>query len=132
MSLKYLLNIKKQPIKDFHDIDALISQPVAFKILGVTHVLNPPSTLDFYKFIKALGELYTLEQNSKTADEIVDLYYRIISPIVPTISKSIVQKMTIQQANAVFNFVVETVVGKKSSIDEIDAQKKSLESEIIR
>jgi hypothetical protein len=124
--------LRRKSVTVFQDLDAILNEPVSFKVVGEIHTLTPPTTEGFYRFIRAMNQLYTLEAESKTPDEIVDIYCSIITPLVPTLTRRAISRMTIQQANSVFNFVVETVIGK-SSIDNMpEAQKKNLNLNLVR
>lgn len=131
MSYYDFLKRKQKSITIYQDLDAVLNEPVSFKIVGEVHTLNPPSTEGFYRFIKSMNKLYSLSADSMTPDEIVGIYCEIILPLVPTLSKASISKMTIQQANALFSFVVETILGKRSDDFSVE-EKKSLNQNIVR
>ncbi len=107
----------------YYDLDAMLTERVAFKVLGKIHVLEPLSTEKFYKFVKSISVINSLKENSVTAEEFINVYADILEPIIPTLTKKDIRKLTVQQANGIFNFVIETVLGKQHLTDN---EKKTL------
>jgi hypothetical protein len=110
--LSDLIGKEKIPVEVYRDLDALETTPVPFKVGGEVHVLNPLTTAQFYEFTKGLVQFQAAQQDSLTPNQIVDIYSGLITPLIPTLTRKKIGDLTIQQANAIFNMVMETVLGK--------------------
>jgi hypothetical protein len=107
--------------KSVADLDAMLVEPVAFKVLNKEHVIAPLSVEQFFKVTAAWSELDTLRDTKEIPVEFVlDKYYEVISAAVSTITREDMNQMSIQQIGAILQLVVETVTGK------IFAEKKTM------
>lgn len=105
---------KKGPeIKAFQNLDEMLDESIAVKFLGKTHIIKSPSNEAFYRFSKSMLRLQNLKEESISSEEFIQIYSDIIIPIVPTMTKKDVSKLSVVQANTLFNLIVELVLGKK-------------------
>lgn len=111
------------------DLDALVSEPVAFRFQGRIHEIKPISTLELLKFTNAFSGLQELSGKSDqiTVSELVEAYTEVISSVCPTITKVHVENMTQSQVSALFQLVMDSVVGRAHVgpvVPSEDAKKK--------
>lgn len=112
------------------DLDALVAEPIAFRFNGEVHEIKPVSTLELLSFTNAFAELQELNGRSDaiTVGELVDAYTSVISSVCPSITRDHVESMTQAQVAALFQLVMDSVVGKAHAQPGIagseDAKKK--------
>ena len=105
------------------DLDALISDPVAFRFKGKAHVIKAISVQEFLKTSEALARMNTLlEAKTVGFEEIVDSYYELIHAVCDTIHREDVLKMTQAQVSALISLVIKAVTGE-AQIDKKKAIK---------
>jgi hypothetical protein len=105
------------------DLDAMLVEPVGFRLLGRDHVINPISVEQFFLVTTKWAELDMLKAKKDVAiSEVLDKYFEIISSVVDTISRDDLNQMSMQQIGGALQLVVETVTGKVFAED----QKKTL------
>ena len=103
------------------DLDAMIVEPVSFKLHGKIHVIKPLTTEQFFILSANLNEIYKLkEQSNFTAEQLIDKYYELMSTACKTITRKDIEDMEQYQVSALFELVVETITGK------IFAEKKKI------
>lgn len=112
------------------DLDALVAEPIAFKLHGRIFTINPISTLELLKFTNAFTKIQAIQgkADSITVSELVDAYLGVISSVCPEIERSDIENMTQPQIAALFQLVMDSVVGKahaQPGIEE-DSKKKPL------
>lgn len=116
---------KKGPeIKGLQDLDAMLNESVAIKFQGKTHIIKSPTNEAFYRFSKGMLRLQNLKEESISTEEFIQIYSDIIIPIVPSLTKKEIGKLSVIQANTLFNLIVELVLGKK--VSQSSEEKKSL------
>lgn len=104
------------------DLDAMLVQPIEFRLLGRDHVINPISVEQFFLVTTKWADLDELKAVKDIPVEVVlDKYYEIISSVVDSISREDLNQMSMQQIGGALQLVVETVTGK-AFVD----QKKTL------
>lgn len=111
------------------DLDALVAEPIAFRFQGKVHEIKPISTLELLKFTNAFAGLQELNGKSDaiTVEELVDAYTQVISSVCPSITFEHVKDMTQAQVAALFQLVMDSVVGKAHvQPDSEDAKKKQM------
>ena len=111
------------------DLDALIAEPIAFRLQGEVHEIKPVSTVELLKFTNAFARLQALNESSGTLSvaDLVDAYTQVISSVCPTITRAHVEGMTQSQIAALFQLVIESVMGKAHvapSVETADDKKK--------
>ena len=115
-------NASKQP-KMFADLDALIAEPIYFKIHGKIFEIKPIKTDVFFKFSNKYVEFFGLEKMpNATTDDMVEKYYEMASSVCANITKKDVANMTPAQMGALFQIIIDTVTGRVFS----DEKKKNL------
>lgn len=112
------LGIKLRPARQINyeqvaDLDAMLSEPVAFKLHGKQHVIRPLDVEQFMKLTGALTDIYALQkQKDVTAETLVDTYYALMHECCSSITREDIENMTQQQVAALFELVIETITGK--------------------
>lgn len=95
------------------DLDAMLVEPVSFKLHGKMHLIKPLSVEQFMVLSASLVDIVELQkQNSITPKELIDKYYALISNVCDSVKRSDIEQMSQQQVSALFNLVIETVTGK--------------------
>ena len=112
-----LFSLKAKPVSTaavVSDLDALIAEPIAFRLHGEVHEIKPVSTVELLKFTNAFARLQTLNESSGTLTvaDLVDAYTHVIASVCPTITREHVEGMTQSQVAALFQLVIESVMGK--------------------
>lgn len=103
------------------DLDAILTEPVSFKLHGKSHVINPLSVEKFMVLTAAIVDINELQKKSDiTPSELIDKYYALMNGVCPSIKRKDIEDMTQQQVAALYEIVMNTITGK------IFAQKKSL------
>lgn len=125
-----LFSVKNQKTTEpepmiIRDFDKLIAEPVAFKLHGRVHRVNPITVQEFWKFSEAMIELQRLSQTKDVKiGQLTEGYLLLFRSVCPSIDLSDVEAMTQPQVAALLQFIVDTIKGA-SQIDEYDAQKKN-------
>ena len=105
------------------DLDAMLVEPVGFRLHGKDHLIKPLTVEQFMLYAVNLSDIYSLkEKKDVTADELIDKYYALISSVCSTIKRSDIEQMSQQQVSALFELIVSTVTGK------IFSEKKTLKT----
>jgi len=108
------------------DLDALLGEPIAFRLHGKVHEMKPLSTQDFLKYTGSMMELLNLKDKSNvTADELIDHYHEMIQAVCKTVERKDIEDMNQQQIGALFQLILDTVSGK-SQVDAELEKKKTL------
>lgn len=95
------------------DLDAMVANPIAFRLHGKVHHLRPVTTKEFFAYSNALISLDRLKEDSKISDEeILDTYLRLIQAVCDTIDREDVRKMTHAQAGALIKLIIDHVTGR--------------------
>jgi len=95
------------------DLDAMIAQPIAFRLHGKIHHLNPITVKEFFAYSNALLSVEKLKEQKVLSDEeMVGLYYGLIHSVCDTITKEDIKDMTHAQAAALLELVVKHVTGR--------------------
>jgi len=103
------------------DLDAMLVEPVSFKLHNKIHLLRPLNVEQFMVLSMALVDIVELQKKqSISPDELVDKYYALVSSACDTVSKNDIRDMSQQQVSALFNLIIETITGK------VFSEKKSL------
>ena len=101
------------------DLDAMLVEPVGFKLLGRDHVMRPLSVEQFFRVTTKWAELEAIRADKEiNVEALLDKYHEIISAAVPTVKREDMDKMSMQQIGAVLQLVVETVTGKIFATEE--------------
>lgn len=116
-----------EDVKVVADLDALIAQPVGFKLNGKTHVIKPVTTEQFFNLITKLEQLDTLKRKiAATSDidenEFVKAYHEVFSVACDTMTKDDLYQMTHAQRAALLQIILQAV-GGTAQVDQ--AQKKN-------
>jgi hypothetical protein len=98
------------------DLDDLISQPIGFKYLGKSYIVEPMTTHNFMLVTRALHELEgilkTKEQQEFHEDEIYEAYFNFVSSLCPQMTLSDIKKAKIPQLHALLNLMVRHISGQ--------------------
>jgi len=110
------------------DLDAMIAEPIAFRLHGKNHEILPISTKDFLKFSIEYEKIFgDKNKGGMTPEQVVERCYRMFKTLIPTISKNDIDNMNQAQVGALFSLVVDMVTGKAHVSDPKDytTQKKN-------
>lgn len=105
------------------DLDAIISQSVAFKYKGKIHSLKPMTLEEFLKFTNAQASLVNLLKDDKsiTPKGLAESYHSVISAVCDTITIEDILDMEQVQIAALYQLVIDLVTGQ---VDMGDGKKK--------
>lgn len=107
------------------DLDAMVANPIAFRLHGKVHQLRPVTVKEFFAYANALLGLERLKSDEKLSDEqIVDIYCQLIQAVCETITRDDVKAMTHPQASALLQLIIEHINGKAHA-PEKDEKKKN-------
>lgn len=120
-----LMRFRKKSIpKDVElisDIDAILAQPIYFRLHGKVRSIKPVSTENFLKYTAALSGFYGLrEQKNVTPDELINAYHELAKSISDDISRDDICQMTQAQVAAMFTLILKSVSGEAQA----EAEKK--------
>jgi hypothetical protein len=109
------------------DLDALVAEPIAFKLHGKIFTINPISTLELLKFTNAFAKIQAINTKSEpiTVAELVDAYLEVISSVCPEIERRDIEAMTQAQISALFQLVMDSVVGKAHAQPDVESGEGS-------
>lgn len=109
------------------DLDALIERPIAFKLNGRQHALNPMTMQQWLKVTNGLGRLDALNRKLKTEDvkesEMIAEYHRFFSSVCPTMTEDLLLEMTHAQRGALLQLVID-YAGAKAHVKQAQADEK--------
>lgn len=95
------------------DLDALIDEPIRFKLHGKVHTIKPISSQSFLVFTNNLAKLWDLrEKNQVTPEELITKYFDLMSSVCETITVQDIKDMTQPQIASLFQLVLDAVSGK--------------------
>lgn len=115
---------KKQSATVIRDFDALVIEPVAFKLHGKIHTLKPISVEELWKFAHAMQAVQSAtEKNEISVDGIKGAYLAIFQSVCPSIQMEDVDQMNQAQIGALLQFVIDTIKGA-SQVDDYEIEKK--------
>lgn len=108
------------------DLDKMIAEPLAFKLHGRVHKIEPISVKEFYAYSNALARLNVLrDSKSIEKEDLVDAYFELYKSVISTIKLQDVEDMTQAQAAALFQLIIDVVTGRAYAPDE--EKKKPLD-----
>lgn len=117
---------KQDDAKIVVDLDEILAKPVAFRFAGKIHVIKPIQTKEFYSLANATAELWALrDAKNITPDQLIDRYYALISSVCPSIKRKDVEGMTQAQVTALYQLIMDTVMGRQQAKDQQDEKKKT-------
>ena len=95
------------------DLDALLVEPISFKLHGKNHVIKPLTVEQFMILSAALIDIVDLQKKQGlSSEELIDKYYGLVSSVCDTVKKSDIENMSQQQVSALFNLIIKTVTGE--------------------
>lgn len=108
------------------DLDAMVANPIAFRLHGKVHYLKPVTVKEFFAYANALAGLERLKSDEKLSDEqIVELYSQLIQSVCETVKADDVKLMTHAQATALLQLVIDHITGRAHApAPKQDEQKK--------
>lgn len=105
------------------DLDALISEPVTFKLHGQIFSILPVTTEVMFRAMEKLAAIEGMRDGkSVSAEDLVKRYYDLFHAVCPEITMRHVEDMTQSQAMSLLQLVVDSVTGKAQA--EIEKKKK--------
>lgn len=105
------------------DLDAMVSEAIAFKLHGKQHIVKPISLEEFLKYTNAYSQIWnsTDEKKKLTNEQFIEMYHQLFSSVCDTITIDDIKRMSQAQVGALFQLISDTVTGK-AHVD----QKKTL------
>lgn len=114
---------KKSPkVEIITDLDAILTRTVGFRFNGRIYQIKPLTLEQFALATNALAGIDLLRRETHIdSDQLIDAYANLFEVVCPEIGRKDIQEMGVQRVAALYQLVVEIIVGKA----EIEAQKKS-------
>ena len=115
---------KLQPARDSQDesvdiitdLDALVSEDVAFRFQGKTYKIRPLSAGEAFIAWQNLAKLEDYKKKEgATYSDVLDFYSDLFGSVCPEITRDIVKEMTQTQCTALLHLVLDTITGKAFS-----------------
>ena len=101
------------------DLDKMIAEPIAFRLHGKIHTIEPISVKEFYAYTNALARLNALRDKENIENgELVDAYFNLFTSVCKSIKIEDLENMTQAQVGALFQLVIDSVTGKAYTSDE--------------
>lgn len=95
------------------DLDAILVEPVSFKLHGKIHIIKPLDVQQFMLLTKAIIDFQELQsKDAITPSELIDRYYSLMNGVCPSIKRKDIEDMTHQQVAALYDLVMNTITGK--------------------
>jgi hypothetical protein len=108
------------------DLDAMVAAPIAFRLHGKVHHLKPITVKEFFAYSNAMLSLQRLEDAEKmSADQIIDLYFSLMSSVCESITHHDIKAMTQAQAVALVKLIIDHVTGKTQVGPEPEEKKSN-------
>jgi hypothetical protein len=102
----------------------MISKSIGFRLNGEVYEIRPIDVSTFFKVSNSLAKMDMLKSKEKIGqDELLNSYAEIFSLVCPEIKREMLDNMTHGQIGALFNLILECIMGKA----QVDAEKKSQE-----
>lgn len=115
----------KSQAKVIADLDALISEPIAFKFGGRVHLIQPIQTSEFFVITNKLAKMDLLRAKSEISkEELLKAYEDVICSACKTIKPKDIASMTQTQLAAIFQLILDCLTGK-AYIESEDEKKNS-------
>ncbi len=105
------------------DLDAILTREVAFRFQGRTYLIPPMPVSQFLQATGALAKCDLLRKKEEVSkDELLDAYHAVFQAVVKGgVKRDVLEKMSVQQIAALYNLVLEQIMGKAF----LDGEKKS-------
>lgn len=107
------------------DLDAIVDQRHAFKVLGKLRYIKPITTQVFFEF--ANGMVVFRDSQHKTVDELNAAFHRLMSFVTDDLSIEDVAAMEMVQKFVLLEHVAEIIMGQKI---QTEALKKKTQSQL--
>lgn len=109
-------------VKIVADLDRMIAEPFAIRVLGRVHYIKPMTTEVFLKVAEGIARLDAFRGAKKiNENELLKAYAFLFEQCCDTIGIKEVKKMTESQIGGFYQQVIECVTGRAHANDE---QKK--------
>lgn len=103
------------------DLDALVSEDIAFRFQGKLWTIRPLSAGEAFVAWQNMSKFETLKKKeSITFTEVLDFYYDLFKSVCPDIKREDVENMTQPQCAALLQLILDTVTGRVF----VDGKKK--------
>lgn len=116
----------KPPGPVLADLDALVTEPVPFKLFGKTWQLRPVTTKQLFLVMDKLSQLENLRFLAKeiNGEAIVDGYFNLFNQVCPELTRDDVGNMSQAQCISLLQLIVDSVSGKAQV--ELEKKKKAM------
>lgn len=110
------------------DLDAILSKTVAFKYNGKIYEIPPLTFQEFIRATNALAEIDILRKKEGLDEaQVLSAYDKIFSIVCPSFDRVILNTMGNQQIAALFNLVIEVIMGKAT----LEVEKKNTATPMV-
>lgn len=111
---------KFKPTRDAHegvevvaDLDALVSEEVAFRFQGKTYYLRPLTAGEAFVAWQNLANLEEFKKRENvTFKDVLDFYSEMFKSVCPEITREDVAEMTQPQCAALLQLILDTITGR--------------------
>jgi hypothetical protein len=116
----------------YADLDAIISEPIYFKLHGKRHEIKPVTTQEFLVVSAALSNMWDMMSKKQVPpDEVIDRYTEVIQSVCDTVTRKDVEDMQQSQAVGLMQLVMDTMTGQAHTPD-YNQKKKVIQDNTSR
>ncbi len=109
------------------DLDQIVQGSGKIKLHNKIHKVNPVLLEEFLGLSHALGKIREIDKAEKvTSGQLIDAYYDLISPVVPTLTKEDLRSCTHSQIAMLLQKIIEFVTGGMT-----DEKKKQMRETML-
>lgn len=113
----------KESIEIVRDLDAIVANPVYFRLHGKNREIKPITTESYLVYVNNLSLLYSMkDKDGLTTDELLTSYFNLVKSVCDDIEIDDIKKMSQQQIGALFQLILDTINGSAHA----DVEKKTL------
>lgn len=108
----------------FADLDSLVTTRVPFRFNGKAHYIKPLSVVEFAEAVNALAAIdLAIKKETLSNDEVMNAYEGIFKVVIEgqTIRRKEIESMNASQVAALYNLVLECIMGKA----QVQLEKKN-------
>lgn len=106
------------------DLDAILTEPIHFRLLGKVHTLEPITTENFLLYTNALAKLFQMrDEKMISSQDLIQRYFDLFSSVCKTIELKDIQGMTQAQVAGLYQLILDSFQGKSQA----ELEKKTLQ-----
>lgn len=109
------------------DLDSVIVDSISFRFMGTDHVIEPIDTRNFLKLSQVLVQMDAMQKSKElSSTQVIDIYAELFGMVCPTITKSLIMKMSSPQLLRLHALILDCISGKAYADQPETDQKKNL------